>query len=126
MATMCHPPEVPIKFTTPLDFPLTIANDILEYAGYFIGVRSGFCDIILNAACKKIILYPENIYGLSHPFYKIPLSHINCHSIFEWASFKRMGIDTKVIEIRCNYHYTNRIGEMIKKALGEENGSIYS
>lgn len=30
----------------------------LEYAGHFIGLRSGFCDIIAGSACNKIILYP--------------------------------------------------------------------
>ncbi len=32
---------------------------LLEYAGFFIGVRSGFCDIISSAKCKKIIIYPQ-------------------------------------------------------------------
>ncbi len=32
---------------------------VLEYAGYFIGIRSGLCDIISTVKCKKIILYPE-------------------------------------------------------------------
>lgn len=31
----------------------------LEVAGYFIGVRSGLCDIISSAQCKKIIVYPK-------------------------------------------------------------------
>lgn len=31
---------------------------ILEYAGFFIGLRSGFCDIISSARCRKIIIYP--------------------------------------------------------------------
>lgn len=35
------------------------AVPMLEYAGAFIGVRSGFCDIISSAKCKKIILYPK-------------------------------------------------------------------
>lgn len=29
------------------------------YAGCFIGVRSGLCDIISTASCRKIILYPQ-------------------------------------------------------------------
>lgn len=32
---------------------------MLEYAGNFIGVRSGFCDIISSAKCNKVILYPK-------------------------------------------------------------------
>lgn len=32
---------------------------VLEYAGHFIGLRSGFCDIISSAKCNKVILYPQ-------------------------------------------------------------------
>lgn len=32
---------------------------LLEYAGFFMGVRSGLCDIISSAKCEKIIIYPE-------------------------------------------------------------------
>lgn len=118
-ATMCHAPEVPLKFTVPLDFPLPLATEVLEYAGFFIGVRSGFCDVTIPARCKKIILYPENIYGLNHPFYKIPLSHLNCHPIYEWASFAKMGIDAGAVEIRCHYRYTRHLEEIIGKVLKE-------
>lgn len=36
-----------------------VSVTLLEFAGYFLGVRSGFCDIISTAACKKVILYPK-------------------------------------------------------------------
>jgi hypothetical protein len=39
--------------------PYSDSVPMLEQAGYFIGVRSGFCDIISSAKCKKIILYPQ-------------------------------------------------------------------
>ena len=28
-----------------------------EQAGYFIGIRSGFCDLICMANCKKTVIY---------------------------------------------------------------------
>lgn len=31
---------------------------VLKYAGHFIGLRSGFCDIIAETECNKVILYP--------------------------------------------------------------------
>ncbi len=31
---------------------------LLEYAGYFIGLRSGFCDITASAICQKVVIYP--------------------------------------------------------------------
>ena len=34
-------------------FPLGAGNRVLNTAGYFIGVRSGLCDIISSSACKK-------------------------------------------------------------------------
>lgn len=32
---------------------------LLNYAGFFLGIRSGLCDIISTSGCKKVILYPE-------------------------------------------------------------------
>lgn len=32
---------------------------LLNYAGFFLGIRSGLCDIISTSRCKKLILYPE-------------------------------------------------------------------
>lgn len=32
---------------------------LLDYAGGFIGVRSGLCDVISTSKCKKVILYPK-------------------------------------------------------------------
>lgn len=34
---------------------------LLEYAGFFIGLRSGLCDIISSAKCQKVIIYPAKI-----------------------------------------------------------------
>lgn len=39
-------------------FPYEDSAAVLEYAGHFIGLRSGFCDIISQAECNKVILYP--------------------------------------------------------------------
>ncbi|AGF58313.1 hypothetical protein B0P06_003372 [Clostridium saccharoperbutylacetonicum] len=52
--------EPPIEKSIPLEFPLEEAVSVIEYAGTFIGVRSGFCDLISNAKAKKIVLYPDN------------------------------------------------------------------
>lgn len=42
-----------------LFIPYESCVPMLEYAGNFIGVRSGFCDIISSAKCNKVILYPK-------------------------------------------------------------------
>ena len=47
-------------YRAPNIFPLYGESaPLLEYAGHFIGVRSGFCDIISSAKCKKILIYPQ-------------------------------------------------------------------
>ena len=40
-------------------FSYSESKAFLEYAGHFIGLRSGFCDIISYVDCHKIILYPQ-------------------------------------------------------------------
>lgn len=42
-----------------LTFPLEIAKEVIEAAGVFIGVRSGFCEIIEDASAEIFVLYPD-------------------------------------------------------------------
>ena len=58
----------------------------LEYCGYFIGVRSGLCDIISSLVCKKIIIYqPYCFWG--------PAGN------YEYFSMKKMKISEDAIEL---------------------------
>lgn len=50
--------ERPITGTVELGFEYKYAKDYVEYAGAFIGARSGLCDIVSSTNCKKIILTP--------------------------------------------------------------------
>ena len=43
---------------------------VLEYAGHFIGLRSGFCDIISEVKCNKVILYPTNFEYFDGPYHR--------------------------------------------------------
>lgn len=45
----------------PIGFTFRQSAAVLEYAGYLIGIRSGFMDIASGAECKKIVLYPQYI-----------------------------------------------------------------
>lgn len=66
--------------------PYSDMKVFLEYAGNFIGIRSGFCDIISSIDCKKIIIYqPYLFWG--------PAGNI------DYFSLKSMGLDTSAIEI---------------------------
>ena len=74
-----------------IQFPLNIAVPVLEYAGVFIGMRSGFCDVVSCAHCKKIVLYP-----------KVELSEIDYdrhRTDLEFSCFSRMGIASNVFEL---------------------------
>lgn len=78
--------EPAIKGTVPVFFPLDIAPQFVSSAGYFVGVRSGFCDVISGAEAKKIILYDK-----SNRFFN--------SSAFEYFSLNHMGLCSDAIEI---------------------------
>lgn len=46
-------------------FPLDIFSKVCEMAGLFIGLRSGLCDCISFADCRKIIVYPKRASGFA-------------------------------------------------------------
>lgn len=87
--------EPPIKGTVPVFFPLTQAKPILDAAGYFIGVRSGLCDVISNSSCKKVIFYEKDGF-----FYQ--------SSTFEYFSLSKMNLCQDALEIEYKYS-DNRI-----------------
>lgn len=75
--------EPVIKGTKGVFFDLRYAVPIVEAAGVFIGLRSGLCDIISSAKCKKIVFY-ENGFNASQ---------------FDFFSLKQMGLSNDVMEI---------------------------
>ena len=54
--------EKPLPGTKDLRAELCEMKSILERAGIFIGIRSGLCDVIRTADCRKIALYPDYNY----------------------------------------------------------------
>lgn len=54
--------EEPLTGTTALRADLCEMKSILERAGTFIGIRSGLCDVVKTADCRKIALYPDYNY----------------------------------------------------------------
>lgn len=78
--------EVAVKETISVFVPLNFAPQFIERAGYFIGIRSGFCDIISGAKAKKIILYNKQ-----ERFFN--------SSAYEYFSLKKMELSEDVIEI---------------------------
>ena len=52
--------EPAIQGSVAISFPYSIAVPFLEKAGYLVGLRSGFLDIVEQAKCKRVALYPYN------------------------------------------------------------------
>jgi hypothetical protein len=86
VCTNCAETEKPVKGTIAVFFPLNLAIAFMDAAGYFVGVRSGLCDIISSSTCKKVILYEKD--GL---FYK--------SSQYEYFSLTKMGLCDDAVEI---------------------------
>ena len=78
--------EPAVKGTIPVFFPLNTAPQWVEMAGYFIGVRSGFCDVISGARAKKVILY-----GSCDRFFNA--------SSYEYFNLKDMGLCEDAVEM---------------------------
>jgi len=55
--------ELPLEGTRALSAPLSQMKFIVECAGTFIGIRSGLCDVLRDADCKKVALYPDYNYS---------------------------------------------------------------
>lgn len=77
-------------------FPYNEAKALLEYAGCFLAIRSGLCDILSDIDnCKRIILYPE----ISKPY------DLTIHrSTYDFCNFEKMHYSTKnLVEISSDY-----------------------
>lgn len=54
--------EQPLAGTEPISPGISEMKSVVEQAGTFIGIRSGMCDVIRTADCRKIALYPDYPY----------------------------------------------------------------
>lgn len=54
--------EKPLQGTKPISPKICEMKSVVEWAGTFIGIRSGMCDVIRTAKCRKIALYPDYNY----------------------------------------------------------------
>jgi hypothetical protein len=55
--------ETPIRGTEPLCAPLAQMTAAAEHAGTFIGLRSGLCDVLFSANCRKVVVFPDCHYS---------------------------------------------------------------
>ena len=79
--------EPAVEGTEAVFCSLEIAPQFVEKAGYFVGVRSGFCDIISGTKAKKIILYDAR-----NRFFNT--------SAYEYFNLKTMELCEDAIEIQ--------------------------
>jgi hypothetical protein len=55
--------ELPIYGTEALCLPISQIKAAVEHAGTFIGIRSGLCDVLDTANCRKIVVFPDCYYS---------------------------------------------------------------
>ena len=55
--------EAPLEGTEAISPSLMEFKSVVEWAGTFVGIRSGLCDILREARAKKIALYPDYNYS---------------------------------------------------------------
>ena len=63
MLTNVHGGEAPVRGTKALLLPIDQMISAAEYAGFFIGLRSGLCDILDTARCEKAVVFTDCIYS---------------------------------------------------------------
>lgn len=54
--------EKPLPGTLPISPDISEIRSAAERAGTFIGIRSGICDVLKEADCRKVALYPDYHY----------------------------------------------------------------
>ncbi len=97
-----------IKGVIPVYFPLREAIPFVEHCGFFIGNRSGFCDLISQSKAMKIFLYPRI------PWYS--------GLLFEGSSLTRMGLaNNNICEMEYDSDNWKEKIETIVGILGSEN-----
>lgn len=101
--TNCVGREPIIPNTSPISFPLNIAEQVIQKAGYFIGLRSGFCDVICNSEAFKCIIYPD-----------YPIFNSN---VYAFCSFSNMKVGNNIKEICWGYEDLNTLKELIIKSV---------
>lgn len=54
--------EKDLPGTAPVSPAICEIQSVVERAGTFVGIRSGICDVLREAACRKVALYPDYNY----------------------------------------------------------------
>lgn len=98
--TNCADNEIEIEGTARLSFPINEAFGVVEYAGYFVGIRSGFCDVISETNSKKILIYPD-------------YNQFNGLGTYEFCSLAAMGFGKNYIEHKLKFEDGESLAEIV-------------
>lgn len=93
--------EPAVAGTEPVFFPLNLAREFMDAAGWFVGVRSGLCDIISASSCRKAVFYEKDGF-----FFKC--------STLEYFGLKRMGLCDDALELE---YRTDRRDGVVRQVL---------
>lgn len=100
--------EPPIKETCGVSIQYKDLIEFVERAGAIISLRSGLCDIISSAKCKKIILYPEqDLYSIMG----------GLGTSYEYFSLNRMGLCDDAVEYRVSLKKESNIKKLKRDIL---------
>lgn len=100
--TNCADNEKPIKGTIPIFFSYEIAIPLLEYAGVFISVRSGLCEVVSSADCKQIVIYENGFEASSINYFSIGKMGLNQNCIELVVDSDGKWIDSVAKKLRDN------------------------
>lgn len=91
------PKEKPIEGTIPLSIDYSCIINFLNSSGYFIGLRSGLCDIVTASNAKMVVFYPAGI------------TMVNSKSIEYFGLYNMSLRDRDLLEIEYEANEVNTI-----------------
>lgn len=69
VCTNCSGEEKPLENTVKVSVPINRMEELVSYAGYFLSVRSGICDVVCKADCKMAVIYENGFASTSSDYY---------------------------------------------------------
>ena len=85
--------ERPLLNSVEAEIDLQDCVEFVERAGYFVGIRSGFCNLVCKADCKKIVIYETGSFAAS----------------IDYFGFASMGIASDIIELVNDCIHTDQL-----------------
>lgn len=99
--------EEPILGSIPLNIPFDQVIDFVEQAGFFIGIRSGLCDILAFAKARKVIFYPvwtdrkSSLRNHNYRYYSLRKMGLCTDDLLE-IQFAE-GKETDIADVTCQF-----------------------